>query len=57
MAQGISPEQSDAALERALFTDAGKKTGNRRHPEPDWPAIHQQLKRKHVTLMIVCDEY
>ena len=57
MAQGIAPEQSDAALERLLFTDAGKKTGHRRHPEPDWSAIHQELKRKHVTLMIVWDEY
>jgi transposase len=57
MADGVSAEQTDAALEKVLFTSAGKKTGHRRHPDPDWPAIHQELKRKHVTLTIVWDEY
>jgi transposase len=44
-------------LEAALYTAAGKKTGHRRCPEPDWPAIHRALKRKHVTLQILWDEY
>ena len=35
----------------------GKKTGHRRCADPDWAAIHQELKRKHVTLTIVWDEY
>ena len=25
--------------------------------EPDWPAVHRELKRKHVTLLILWDEY
>src|SRR5207237_956228 len=29
----------------------------RRHGEPDWAAIHRELKRKHVTLSILWDEY
>jgi transposase len=57
MAEGIPSEQTDAALEEVLFTGAGKKTGHRRHPDLDWAAIHQELKRKHVTLTIVWDEY
>ena len=24
--------------------------------EPDWPAVHRELKRKHVTLTIVWDD-
>ena len=31
--------------------------GHRLHAEPDWPAIHRELKRKHVTLQIVWDGY
>jgi transposase len=57
MTEGVPAEQTDAALEKVLFTGAGKKTGHRRHPDPDWPVIHQDLKRKHVTLTIVWDEY
>jgi hypothetical protein len=33
------------------------KQGHRRHAEPDWPTVHRELKRKHVTLLIVWDEY
>src|SRR4051812_23681096 len=57
MADGIPTEHSDAGLERILFSGAGKKTGHRRCVGPDWAAIHQELKRKHVTLTIVWDEY
>ncbi len=57
MAGGIPADQSDAAIEAVLFTGAGKKTGHRRCPDPDWASIHQELKRKHVTLTIVWDEY
>jgi len=55
--QGIPTEQTDAALETMLFSGAGKKSGHRRCADPDWAAIHQELKRKHVTLTIVWDEY
>src|SRR3954454_10625159 len=57
MADGIPTEHSDAGLERILFAGAGKRTGHRRCADPDWATIHQELKRKHVTLTILWDEY
>lgn len=53
----IAPEQPDAALEAVLFSGAGKKIGHRRHADPDWAAVHRELKCKHVTLTILWDEY
>jgi hypothetical protein len=47
----------DAELEAALYANHRSKRGYRRHPEPDWPAVHRELKRKHVTLLMVWDEY
>jgi len=51
------PELTDAALEARLFTAVGTKQGHRRHSEPDWVEVHRELKRKHVTLQILWDEY
>lgn len=48
---------SDADLEARLYKNAGKKQGHRRCVEPDWAALHRELKRKHVTLSILWDEY
>ena len=48
---------SDSELEAALYNDGGTKQGHRRHLEPDWALIHRELKRKHVTLSILWDEY
>src|SRR5271156_1683418 len=50
-------ELIDAALEAQLFTAVGKKQGHRRLAEPDWATVHRELKRKHVTLQILWDEY
>jgi transposase len=47
----------DAELEALLYKNAGKKRGHRRCVEPDWAALHRELKRKHVTLSILWDEY
>jgi transposase len=47
----------DAELEAQLYKNAGKKQGHRRCAEPDWAALHRELKRKHVTLSILWDEY
>jgi transposase len=47
----------DAELEAALYANRRSKRGHRRHAEPDWPAVHRELKRKHVTVLIVWDEY
>jgi transposase len=48
---------SDTDLEAALYAFRGSKRGHRLHAEADWPAVHRELKRKHVTLQIVWDEY
>src|SRR5262249_12392702 len=53
----LPEEMTDAVLEARLFANAGAKQGHRRHIEPDWAAIHRELKRKHVTLSILWDEY
>ena len=48
---------TDTALEARLFTTVGTKQRHRRQAEPDWPRIHRELKRKHVRLAILWDEY
>ena len=53
----LPEELTDAVLEAKLFADAGTKQGYRRRIEPDWASIHRELKRKHVTLSILWDEY
>ena len=53
----LPAEMTDSALETALFAAAGTKQGHRRHAEPDWAEIHRELKRKHVTLTMLWDEY
>ena len=53
----LPAEMTDSALETALFAAAGTKQGHRRHVEPDWAEIHRELKRKHVTLTMLWDEY
>src|SRR5271165_465761 len=45
VAEGLS----EAELEGALYGGRGSKRGRRLHAELDWPAIHRELKRKHVT--------
>jgi len=53
----LAAEVSEEALEERLYGKAGTKQGHRRHAEPDWAGIHRELKRKHVTLSILWDEY
>jgi hypothetical protein len=53
----LPDEMTDAVLEARLFANAGTKQGHRRHTEPDWAALHREMKRKHVTLQILWDEY
>lgn len=53
----LGEEITDTVLEAALYKAAGTKTGHRRSVEPDWAQIHRELKRKHVTLQILWDEY
>ncbi|MET4324156.1 transposase [Bradyrhizobium sp. RT5a] len=54
----LHDELTDAVLEVRLFarTGNGNRQGHRRIAEPDW-AAHRELKRKHVTLSILWEEY
>jgi transposase len=57
----LPDDMTDAALEARLFASAGAGPGIRRGrrglAEPDWAAVHRELKRKHVTLSVLWDEY
>jgi transposase len=53
----LSDDTTDGVLEARLFPEASTKQGHRRQGEPDWAIIHRELKRKHVTLSILWDEY
>jgi transposase len=46
----------DTALERRLFTTAAP-TPIAKRPTPDWAIVHQELKRKGVTLLLLWQEY
>jgi hypothetical protein len=50
------PEGLDeATLERLLFPPPPSR--GRQIPEPDWAAVHRELKRPGVTLALLWDEY
>ena len=53
----LRAEMTDGVLEAQLFTSVGIKQGHCRHAEPDGAEIRRELKRKHVTLSILWDEY
>ena len=53
----LPDDMTDGALEAALYASRRSKRGHRRIAEPDWSAVHRELKRKHVTLLILWDEY
>ena len=52
----IPPEIDDAELERRLFVPAGHHDGTARKL-PDWPKVHEELKRRGVTLTILWEEH
>ena len=45
----------DGELERRLFTAAGEAQPER--PAPDWATLHEELKRRSVTLVLLWQEY
>ena len=57
----LPDEMTDAVLEARLFGKAGahpgSRQGQRRQAEPDWANVHRELRRKHVTLSILWEEY
>ena len=52
----LPDELDDAALAR-LFYPSADVTVSRRHVDPDWSAVHQELKRKGVTKQLLWEEY
>jgi transposase len=57
----LPDDVTDTVLEARLFAGAGAgpgtRQGQRRQAEPDWALVHRELKRKHVTLAILWEEY
>jgi transposase len=49
------PEFDDEALERLLFPSEHAPV--RARPEPDWALVHRELAKKHVTKLLVWQEY
>ncbi len=49
-------ELSDEALERLLYPPS-QATAKDRRPQPDWPAIHRELRRPGVTLQLLWEEH
>jgi len=47
---------TDEELEAALFV-SDAPPGNESRPLPDWPVVHQELRRKGVTLLLLWQEY
>jgi transposase len=56
--QGLSwplpADLDESALERLLFRQAAPRE---EHAQPDFPYVHQELKRKSVTLQLLWEEY
>ncbi len=53
----LPEETSESELAAALYANRLGERGHRRHEEPDWRAVRAELKLRHVTLLIVWDEY
>ena len=53
----LPEDWDDARLERELFEDAEPPVASAQRPLPDWAWVHAELKRKHVTLMLLWQEY
>lgn len=59
LAWPLPPEVSDTQLERLLFREFGQpqQASAIIRPEPDWAKVHNELRRKGVTLMLLWQEY
>jgi transposase len=53
----VPPDVSDAELERRLFTPAGSHDDGATPMVPDWAKVHEELKRRGVTRMILWEEH
>lgn len=59
LAWPLPPETTDAVLSAAIFKrdNGSSHRGVRRRAEPNWAALHLELKRPNVTLALLWDEY
>ncbi len=53
----LADDVTDEVLENRLFCPAGRKVGQRKIAEPDWPTLIREMKRPGVTLQILWEEY
>lgn len=53
----VPAQMTDANLAARLYGVPGVKAGRRKQPEPDWSVVARELKRKHVTLQVLWEEY
>jgi transposase len=54
----LPPTLTDGGLEALLFAPVGGSQPGKRHKtEPDWAAIHRELRRPGVTLLLLWEEY
>ena len=51
----LPAQWDDTELERRMFPPLPPSRVPR--PEPDWPTVHREMKRKGVTLQLLWDEY
>ncbi len=52
----LAPELDDRQLARLFYPGADTRVSNR-HQVPQWPTLHQELKRKGVTKLLLWEEY
>lgn len=52
----LPEDLTDEALEARLYPPP-RTVGKDQRPQPDWPAIHRELKRPGVTLQLVWEEH
>lgn len=53
----LPADWDDRQIEQALFPQRPAPEGWRKHPEPDWPPIHEELqKHKDLTLALIWQE-
>ena len=48
---------SEAELERLLYPEEVEASGGTPKPVPDWKEVHEELKKRHVTLRLLWMEY
>jgi len=53
----LGDDFTDTVLEARMYERAGKTQAQGQYTEPDCACVHRELKRKHVALSILWDEY